>query len=142
MATFDPRGKRLAAHSSRYAHAAALLFAFLLSGCGQRQVTAKPVDPDMAQRTLESVLTHWKAGGTPEQCGARTPQVVVQDLDWSGGARLMSYEILGAGDKRDANLFCDVKLVLEDVSRKKLERTVTYCVGTDPVLTVFRALPY
>lgn len=144
MTTSDPRDRCAAAPASLGIAAtalAAVLGVSVLSGCGPRQVTAKPVEPEVARRTLEQVLAHWKQGGTPDQCQSETPPVVVQDLDWLGGARLLSFELLGGGDPRDANLFCDVKLVLEDASHKRLERTVTYCVGTDPVLTVFRALP-
>ncbi len=117
-----------------------LLLMLALPGCGPQLQRAKPVDVDEARQTLTTVLDDWAGGGKPEDWLQQSPRVVVQDFDWSSGARLKSYEILGAGQSRDANLFCQVKLVLENPVQKRVEQTVTYCVGTDPVLTVFRAL--
>ncbi|MHB0954850.1 MAG: hypothetical protein ACYC0X_00580 [Pirellulaceae bacterium] len=117
-----------------------MLIVLIPAGCGNWQRSAKPVDPDEARQTLGAVLADWAQGGTPEAWLEQSPQVVIQDLDWSGGAKLKAFEVLGTGEPRDANLFCQVKLVLEDASRQQVERTVTYCIGTDPVLTVFRAM--
>lgn len=110
----------------------------MLIGCGPRQQTAKPVDADQARSALETVLTDWTKGGKPEAWMQRVPQVVIQDADWARGAKLRTFEILGPGEPRDANLFCRVKLVLEEPSAQPAEQTVTYCVGSDPVITVFR----
>lgn len=110
-------------------------------GCGRRPTVAKPVDPDLARSTLDAVLASWQDGETPQVWSSRVPQVIVQDFDWSSGTTLQAYEILGDGDARDANLFCPVRLVVETTARRRTEMTVTYCVGTDPVLTVFRAMP-
>lgn len=120
--------------------AACLLMVVSFAGCGRRQNVADPVDPDVAQRTLREALDAWVSGAKPDELRQKTPEVVVQDSDWSAGNRLVSYEVKGVGSPQDANLFCEVKLVLEDPSRKRSERLVTYCVGTDPVLTVFRAM--
>lgn len=118
---------------------AALLLA-VLCGCGTGQKTAAPVDPDVARRTLDAVLLDWKNGGTPDAWQQKSPKVVVQDLDWAAGAKLVSYEVLGPGEVRDANLYCQVKIVAASQSQKETPRTVTYVVGTDPVITVFRDL--
>ncbi len=120
--------------------AVSLLMIVPLVGCGLRQESAEPVDLDVAQRTLREVLDAWVTGAKPEELRQKTPEVVVQDVDWSAGNRLVSYEVKDVGSPQDANLFCEVNLVIEDPSRKRIERLVTYCVGTDPVLTVFRAL--
>lgn len=124
----------------RWVGVASLLMIVPLVGCGFRPKVADPVDPDVAQRTLREALDAWVSGAKPDELRQKTPQIVVQDFDWSAGNRLVSYEVKGVGSPQDANLFCEVKLVLEDSSRKRSERLVTYCVGTDPVLTVFRAL--
>ena len=107
-------------------------------GCGPRHPTADPVNAETARQTLQSVLESWQRGESLESWQQREPKVVVQDMDWSGGAKLKEFEILGAGEPRDANLYCQVKLVLEGAGRGVQPRTVTYVVGTDPVLTVFR----
>ena len=64
--------------------------------------------------------------------------MVVQDRDWQQGVELVDYEIAGPGDAQDANLICDVQLTLRGSDGTSTEKTVTYIVGTDPVLTVFR----
>jgi hypothetical protein len=117
---------------------AALLFVLAGTGCNFGPATARPVDPEVARQTLEQVLSDWRDGGTPDAWQQRSPQVVVQDFDWAAGAALTSFEILGPGEARDANLFCRVRLVLNGPAKGGAQRTVTYVVGTDPVLTVFR----
>jgi hypothetical protein len=109
----------------------------LLAGCGSQQ-TAQPVDLRVANDTLTAVLTDWQNGGTPAAWQRRSPQVIVQDLDWSNGTRLKAFQILGPGKPQDANLFCQVRLTLQQDTQPATERVVTYCVGTDPVITVFR----
>jgi hypothetical protein len=115
-----------------------LLLLAMPAGCSQQ--IARPVNADQARETLNAVLADWADGGKPEQWLKQSPQVVIQDRDWARGLKLKTFEILGSGEPRDANLFCQVKLVLENGSQQDFEQTVTYCVGTDPVLTVFRAM--
>ena len=117
-----------------------LLLILVPLGCAGRQQIAKPVNPEEARQTLSAVLADWAKGGKPEAWLRQSPQVVIQDRDWSSGLKLKTFEILGSGEPRDANLFCQVKLVLENASQQDFEQTVTYCVGTDPALTVFRAM--
>ncbi len=70
------------------------------------------------------------------------PTIIVQESAWQQGKRLSSYTLLDQGRVEDANLFCEVELVFADsgegqaVTKKK----VTYVIGTDPVITVFRAI--
>lgn len=118
--------------------AAALLLAACLAGCGQK--TAGPVDPYLARDTLTRVLDGWKAGGKPQDFNKQEPPVVVQDLEWQGGAKLVSYEMLDPGDPLDANLHCGVRLVTTSPDGTESTKDVTYIVGTDPVLTVFRQI--
>jgi hypothetical protein len=113
-----------------------LVMLVAVGGCGASATTA--ADPDVARKTLETVLASWKEGGKPDEWQEKSPKVVVQDFDWAAGAKLKSFELLGPGELRDANLICKVKLVVEKPSQGAAERTVTYVVGTDPVLTVFR----
>ncbi|MBX3443305.1 MAG: hypothetical protein KF774_12945 [Planctomyces sp.] len=107
----------------------------LLPGCGHGNA---PVRVEVAQETLASVLDSWKSGLSPDDVRAATPSVVVQDLDWSGGARLVDFEILPNPLAQDANLIAKVRLTLEESDGKPREKQVAYMVGTDPVLTVFR----
>ena len=98
-------------------------------GCG----SSAPVDAPKAKRALVAALDAWKRGDKPDSL----KPVVVQDMDWMGGAKLVSYE-LGDGKDDNLNLRCPVKLKLVDADGKEVEKTVTYMVGTSPVTTVFR----
>ncbi len=116
------------------------LVCWSLSGCGSYSPTEHRVEPSSAKKILEEVLTSWKEGGSMEQWQKREPPVVVQDMDWKSGATLQSFEINGEGEAIDANLHCQVKLKMLLPNKSKSEKTVTYLVGTSPVVTVFRAL--
>jgi len=109
-----------------------------LAGC-TAPAERHQVDPQTARSTLEAVLASWREGATPESWREKSPSVVVQDMDWQRGSKLESFEILST-EAVDANLNCSVKLVLQDTAGKSSKRTVSYLVGTSPVLTVFRGL--
>lgn len=110
----------------------------LLPGCGGGYAQ-HPVTPGKAKETLQLVLDGWKEGKPIDNWRKATPEIVVQDHDWSGGKKLTAFEIQGDGQAIDANLHCDVKLTLDD-GGKPVTKTVGYLVGTSPVLTVFRKL--
>lgn len=80
----------------------------------------------------------WKDGKTPESMQKESPPVVVQDMEWASGAKLLSYELLDGAKPVDANLIAKVKLKVSGADGKEIEKTVTYVVGTAPKLTVFR----
>lgn len=106
----------------------------LLQGCGR---TNQPVQADLARNTLVQTLEQWKSGMEISECQTSDPSVVVQDFDWLAGRKLKSYEIVKE-TPLDANLFVVVRLELTEA--EPTAKTVQYCVGTDPVLTVFRTL--
>lgn len=115
-----------------------VLLLTLTAGCAGNPSEAHRVDAGKARGLLEQVLTSWQQGETPDAWRRKTPEVVIQDLDWQRGAKLQSFEMLGNGEAIDANLHCKVELTLEDSNKKEVSKTVTYLVGTSPVLTVFR----
>ena len=117
---------------------ATLLCTFAFAGCGSGPYESAPVNPDIARDTLNSALESWKEGASIESLKDDAPSIVVQDFDWAGGAKLLDYEVLDDGKPESANLVARVKLSLEDKEGTKSEKTVTYLVGTAPVLTVFR----
>ena len=96
------------------------------------------VRPDVAKESLIAVLTAWMAGELPESLQTRSPAIVVQDMDWSAGHKLLDFELQGDGKSVGANLSIEVQLTLVDTEDKKTEQKVWYLVGTDPALTVFR----
>lgn len=110
----------------------------IVVGCsGPRH--AAPVDSVLAEQTLAKVLDQWKQGMPIEQCQQLQPAVVVQELYWSQGMELDDYQIISS-EARDANLFVTAELELREEGGRERTEEVVYCIGTDPVLTVFRAL--
>lgn len=117
---------------------AALLVA--LAGCSRAPRTAAPVEPERARAALAAALDAWKAGRPIGALAADTPPIVAQDFDWMAGAALLDYRVLGDGTPEDANLRVRAELTVRDAQGQTGTKTVTYVVGTDPKLTVFRAL--
>lgn len=110
-----------------------------LTGCGEPRAAA--VDAVLAKTSLREVMEHWKNGGAMEELRKRDSEIVVQEMWWSDGRKLLSYQIIGEGRVEDANWFCDVELqVSAGDGKEPIKKTFTYVVGTDPVITVFRAI--
>jgi hypothetical protein len=110
----------------------------LLSGCSNGNGHAAPVEPLRARQALNTALESWKKGEPIEALKSGSPPIVAQDFDWMAGAKLVSYEVVGAGKDDDANLRIPVKLVLQSPQGKEVKKSVSYVVGTSPALTVFR----
>ncbi|MEZ6087333.1 MAG: hypothetical protein R3C05_04750 [Pirellulaceae bacterium] len=116
-----------------------VLLLLVIPSCGPRR--AAPVDADLAEQTLLRVLETWKSGGTISQLRSADQPVVVQDASWTEGKTLESYTLVGDGWVEDANLFQDVELTFApEAGRRSVPKRVTYVIGTDPVITVFRAI--
>ncbi len=129
---------------SRCHYHAVLLFAAMLAwagtaGCAKQQHAA-PVNPEVARESLRTALETWKRGEAPDSLRQASPSITVQDMDWRQGYRLVDYEIVGDGVYDNANLRCPVKLSLRDPQGRPVTRRVTYMVGTDPQITVFREI--
>ena len=127
--------------SRRWAAAVAFLAMILpMAGC-LGGASAHAVDPPRAREALKIALDGWKAGQTPRSFRDASPPMTVQDLEWSGGGRLVDYQILDEGQARDANLRVRVKLIVDTPTQRgtrRVEKTVWYLVGTSPSVTVFR----
>jgi hypothetical protein len=108
-------------------------------GCRAGPRRAALVDEELARQSLREVLETWKNGGSLEALRQNSP-IVAQDMDWRTGSVLLRYEILGEGKNDDANLRCPVKLTLRDQRGREVKKQVTYIIGTDPVITVFREM--
>lgn len=110
-----------------------------LCGCGPRR--AARVDPELADQTLLRVLDTWQRGGTIAELRSADMPVVVQEEYWTEGQKLQAYRLVGDGRVEDANLYREVELTLaSDNGEKQQRKLVTYVIGTDPVVTVFRAI--
>lgn len=117
---------------------AVALAAFLASAAGCARPPA-PVDAPLARRALVAALDGWRKGDAPAALRGGSPALTVQDLDWMGGAKLLSYEIAGAGREAGSNLYIPARLTLRTPQGKEVRRDATSVVGTSPILTVFRS---
>lgn len=117
-----------------------LLFGIVTAvGCGEQR--AAPVDPVLAKKSLVDVMEHWKSGGAIDDLRKQQPEIVAQEMWWSQGRKLIGFQLVGEGRVEDANWFCDVELeVSEGDGKAPVKKTFTYVIGTDPVITVFRAI--
>lgn len=120
--------------------AAVAAAALALAGCTVGPPKAAPVEPEKARTALKTTLDAWKAGRAIDSLAGETPPIVAQDLDWMAGAKLTDYQVVDDGLAQDANLKIRVKLTVRDPQGKTAAKTVTYIVGTDPKVTVFRAM--
>lgn len=114
--------------------------AVALPGCSGEPGRAANVDAPRAREALKTALESWKKGETPAVLKAAKPVIVVQDMDWEGGALLVDYRVEGDGQGDTANLRVPVALTLRDAKGQDAKKSVTYVVGTSPTITVFREL--
>lgn len=118
---------------------ALLMLSFAMTGCAEPR--AADVDVELARRTLVQVLEHWKSGGEIDDFRSQSPEIVIQEELWYSGRQLLDFTLQDAARPVNANWFCDVELVVASEDGGKPQRkTVTYAVGTDPVLTVFHSM--
>jgi hypothetical protein len=114
--------------------------ASLLAGCSGEGQRAAPVDSARARETLRIALDGWKMGETPASFKSASPPIIVQDFDWLAGSQLVGYEVTSEGKYDDANLRIPVSLSLKTKDGQQLQKRVSYVVGTNPTLTVFREM--
>lgn len=127
--------------SARVTATAVVLGWFLcLAGCSNGPRRAAPVNAELAQSALQKALDSWKNGARPASLKNEAPPIIVQDMDWQMGYRLVDYRVHDP-IYDDANLRCPVTLTVLSPQGRKLDKNVTYMVGTDPAVTVFREIP-
>ena len=112
------------------------------AGCGGGRPTSDYVPKgDQAKVALTLALDAWKSGGQPDPAGKLPSGQTVKavDMDWSGGQKLSSYEIVR---ELPAEESAPRKIVvkLSHPSGESLEATY-FIVGIDPV-QVFRDKDY
>ena len=64
--------------------------------------------------------------------------IVAGDEDWSAGSKLVGYKLSDREFNDGANLHLTAELQLSSKKKKAGKTTVTYIVGTSPVITIFR----
>jgi hypothetical protein len=117
-----------------------LITCLALVGCDDSTPVPSAAPEDAAKSTLISALTSWEKGQSVDAMRQANPAITVSDPEWKSGQKLSKFEILGPGEPSGAERVFQVKLWLIDESGKESQEAVAYRVGTQPILTVFRAL--
>lgn len=104
-----------------------------LAGC-----SSKSADPATAKDCLVQTLDSWKAGESPNQLKSRSPSITVGDPDWESGSKLLTYEIMGEETSDGRNMHLQAHLTLQSPQGEAVQQTVSFVVGTHPVITIFR----
>ena len=119
----------------------AVVAALFAAGCSEGAYQAAPLDASKAKLALTTTLDAWKKGEDPSALKNTSLAITAQDLDWIGGATLVSYEVKGEGTPVDSNLRVPVQLSLKSKDGKDVTKSVHYLVSTSPAVTVFRDFP-
>lgn len=119
-------------HAAQSVGFCSLLLVCLL-GC-QQGTPSYALDSDIAHQSLEKAMQAWVDGQTPADL---QPGIIIGDVDWTKGKKLVSYEILIREETTDgSNLHIPVKRRFKSGSRVT-DSQVAYIVGTSPVVTIF-----
>lgn len=114
---------------------AAIAVVVSFAGCTRQNA---PTDPAKSRQALTTGLESWKSGDPPTRIRAASPSILMVDPAWDAGQTLQSFEIVGPEFDDGTNLFCPVKLVLQDAQGNVQTREVRYVINTSPSITVFR----
>ena len=106
-----------------------VLLVFFGAGCSQ-QTPSYPLDQELARAAVQQAMQAWIAGQSPKNL---QPEIVVGDPAWEQGEKLVAFEIVTNEETSDgSNLH--IRVARQFGSS---ESTVTYIVGTTPVVTIF-----
>lgn len=107
-----------------------LFLVVLLFGCASSDAPSHPLDQELARASVEKAMQAWKDGKTPKDL---EPEIIIGDMNWTQGQKLLSFEILPKEETTDgSNLYIRVKRKIG-----ASESQVTYVVGTSPIVTIF-----
>ena len=113
-----------------------------IAGCGSGRPTSDYVPKgDQAKVALTLALDAWKSGGQPDPAGKLPSGQTVKavDMDWSGGQKLSSYEIVREMPAEESSPR-RIVVKLSHPSGESAEATY-FIVGIDPI-QVFRDKDY
>lgn len=110
----------------------------LLAGCGKVSARNFKVDESLARESLQAFLEAWKSGSQVASLKERSVAIHGMDEDWQRGVKLADFRLLSDEFNDGANLHIKAQLLLVEKRNRKRKATVTYIVGTSPLVTVFR----
>jgi hypothetical protein len=116
-----------------------LLVPLAVSGCNSGGAADLAVERDLARESLAAFLDAWQAGQTADDLKNRSPSIIAGDHAFATGTKLVSYTLVGDDTDDGANLHTTVDLVLQDDQAGEVKQRVAYIIGTEPVITIFRA---
>ncbi len=106
-------------------------------GCGSSSGPWK-LDAEIARESLEASLKAWKAGEPASSLEQKSPKIIVGDVDWSAGKKLLEFKIRDEESNEGTNLRKSVELTVQAESGPPLRVEAAYLISTRPVITVFR----
>jgi hypothetical protein len=116
-----------------------LLAVIACAGCGGS--AAGPVDEATARTVLTQTLDAWVGGKQAAELRAQSPEIIVVDQQWTDGAKLVDYEVVGTGEFDGTTLRAPVNLtVIEPPARSPKKTPANFTVGLTPVVTVVRVM--
>ncbi len=128
--------------STRSPIAAAVAWLLALCACtGCGGSAAGPVDENTARTVLTKALDAWVAGTPAADLRTQDPEMIVIDQQWTSGAKLVDYEIVGLGSFDGNTLRAPVTLALvQPPARAPQKVAANFTVGLQPVITVVRVM--
>lgn len=108
-----------------------LVCSSLIGGCRKADVKDYVPPEEAARQALTTALDAWKSGKAPDQVGASSPKIEVQDKKWRDGEKLTAYEIVGPAAADDQNRRFSVKLTT--ASEASPQQATYVVVGKDPI---------
>lgn len=109
----------------------------LASGCGSAPAGPQ-ADPNEAQNTMKLVLDAWKSGQNPSQFSQKSPDIVIQDSDWTLGLKLVSYQTQNDVRLAGNDVHYPVTLELKSPKGRVVKKHAVYLISTSPKKLVLR----
>lgn len=109
-----------------------------MPGCGGGPTPPRSLDEARAKRALTDALNAWKAGRPHDDPSGSGPPIRVADEDWLAGSKLLDFRVEPGDRVIGTRLSCPVTLILAGPGGRRVEKRVSYAVGTDPGPSVIR----
>ena len=116
----------------------AVLTLMFICGCGRTVPIANMLGPEDAATYLTQVLDVWKNGQPSNSMMQLVPPVLVRDLDWEAGHKLIGYSVKGAPERYGHSIRINVELTVSTASNVQRKQIVRYSVSTGEMTVVMR----
>mgnify|MGYP003384673461 CR=1 FL=1 len=110
----------------------------LLLACGGCGSGPLKLDSEIARDALETTLKAWQSGDSASDLAKRSPAIIVSDIDWKAGKKLVEFNVRKEESAAGSSLRKSVELVLKAESASPTRVEAVYVISTRPVITVFR----